>query len=552
MSPSRSSPKHSRCSSKLSGSVSRDRGGRRRRTPSAERGRNRTRGRTRSPRRRSPRSPQEPKRRSRSPRQAPGEVITPVTKAASRGSSSQRRNIPPSSLQPRGMRRRSQSPGSVRSQRSRPPREETPTAPSSSSLTSSPSSSSSSKQKDESVALERSTYKSTCRHGGRSTSRSREPDGREGSRDSEVKCEREKSRERGTFEDRDHRKDGGGASSPRDAARKRDQGWRGGESKISNTNEIATTANHTSSGESGDRQGRERNERAQVRGRRSGGGNASNTDGERGLRRDRGANRSSMERLLPPEAFQHNRDGRKRDSPSVCRVSNSPPPQKRARSRERSQERKRPRHEETHKNMKEETLSNVTLQGVDEHSNEPSRDPAPLRDEKKRNKDFSGSLGADMDVSIDAEVEEVFSDFGESDEEILTKEGVIDPDNEVLVGCADGRSNYRSDSQTSSQKSAAIQNKDNADVFDISGDLDEVSQGEDEEKDDRRDALEVDWSELMAKPTSSADKIDESSALKRIWSFAAILNRVGLSESLVGKKKYDEIVELANKGVDGK
>ena len=510
MSPSRSLPKHSRCSSKLSGSGGRDRGGRRRRTPSEERGRNRLRGKTRSPRRRSTRSPQEPKRRSRSPRQASGEVITPVTKAASRGSSSQRRNILHSSLQPRGMRRRSLSPGSVRSHRNRPTREETPTAllaisSSSSSSTSSPSSSSSSKQKDESVALERSTTKSTCRHGGRSISRSREPDGREGSRDSVVKCEKEKSGERGTFEDRDHRKDGGGASSPRDAVRKRDQGWRGGESKTSNTNEVATTiANYTSSVESGDRQGRERNERAQGRGRRSGGGNASNTDGERGLRRDGGASRSSMERLLPPEAFQHNRDDRKRDSPSVRMVSNSPPPQKRARSRERSQERKRPRHEGTHKNMKGETLSNVTLQGENEHSSEPSRDPAPIRDEKKSNKDFSDSLGADMDVSIDAEVEEVFSDFGESDEEILTKEGVIDPDNEVLVGCGDTRTTNRSDSRTSSQKSA----KDNADVFYISGDLDEVSQVEDGEKDDRRDALEVDWSELMAKPTSSADKRD--------------------------------------------
>ena len=56
----------------------------------------------------------------------------------------------------------------------------------------------------------------------------------------------------------------------------------------------------------------------------------------------------------------------------------------------------------------------------------------------------------------------------------------------------------------------------------------------------------------MAKATSSDDKSDESCTLKRLWSFAAILNRVGLSESLIGKKKYDEIVVLANKGVDGK
>jgi hypothetical protein len=68
-------------------------------------------------------------------------------------------------------------------------------------------------------------------------------------------------------------------------------------------------------------------------------------------------------------------------------------------------------------------------------------------------------------------VAEAFSDFGESDEEILTKEGGADMDEQM------GKDN-RADSRTSSQRSKP--NK--GDVLDgISDDLDEASQGEDDE-----------------------------------------------------------------------
>ena len=135
----------------------------------------------------------------------------------------------------------------------------------------------------------------------------------------------------------------------------------------------------------------------------------------------------------------------------------------------------------------------------------------------------------------------------------LTKEGVLDLSNEVLVGSGDTRTSNRPESRTSSQKSATSRSKDNTDVLDISGDLDEVSQGEDEEEevDETKDALDVDWSELMAKPEGDVDKVEETGVLKKRWSLAAVLNRVGLSESLVGKKKYDEIIALANKDVAG-
>lgn len=280
-------------------------------------------------------------------------------------------------------------------------------------------------------------------------------------------------------------------------------------------------------------------------------------DGERGLRRDRGVRRSSRERLLPPEAFQHNRDDRKKDAPTVKMVSRSPPPQKRVRSRERSAERKRLQDnsfDKSHQNLEQELRPNVDEQQGFELVNERGKEPADKIDERVSNQDMSGAdAGENVEVPIKADEgeEEVFSDFGESDEEILTKEGVHDIDNEVLDRSGDTRTTNRPESRTSSQKSAPC--KENTDVLDISGDLDEVSPGEDEDEIEKtKDALDVDWSELMGKPEGFVVKVEETGVLKKRWSLAAILNRVGLSESLVGKKKYDEIIALANKDVDGR
>ena len=280
-------------------------------------------------------------------------------------------------------------------------------------------------------------------------------------------------------------------------------------------------------------------------------------DGERGLRRDRGIRRSSRERLLPPEAFQHNRDDRKKDAPKVKKVSNSPPQQKRARSRERSPERKRLRDtscEKTPQILEQEIQPSVNEHNVEEPLNEPGKESSDKGNDKFYNEDLIGvSVGDNAEAPINAEEgEEVFSDFGESDEEILTKEGVLDLDNEVLGGSGDTRTSNRPESQMSSQKSAPSQNKYKTGVLDISGDLDEVSQGDDDDEGEKtKDALDVDWSELISKPEGFADKVEETGVLKKRWSLAAILNRVGLSESLVGKKKYNEIIALANKDVEG-
>jgi len=279
-------------------------------------------------------------------------------------------------------------------------------------------------------------------------------------------------------------------------------------------------------------------------------------DGERGLRRDRGIRRSSRERLLPPEAFQHNRDDRKKDAPKVKKVSNSPPQQKRARSRERSPERKRLRDtscEKTPQILEQEIQPSVNEHNVEEPLNEPGKESSDKGNDKFYNEDLIGvSVGDNAEAPINAEEgEEVFSDFGESDEEILTKEGVLDLDNEVLGGSGDTRTSNRPESQMSSQKSAPSQNKYKTGVLDISGDLDEVSQGDDDDEGEKtKDALDVDWSELISKPEGFADKVEETGVLKKRWSLAAILNRVGLSESLVGKKKYNEIIALANKDVE--
>jgi hypothetical protein len=55
----------------------------------------------------------------------------------------------------------------------------------------------------------------------------------------------------------------------------------------------------------------------------------------------------------------------------------------------------------------------------------------------------------------------------------------------------------------------------------------------------------------MSKPDAFKANGNVVGSLKKRWSMAAILNRIGISESLVGsKEKYDEIVAKANEGVD--
>ena len=502
-----------------------------------------------------------PKRRirSRSPHVASADGTSPTMTAASKRSSM------PSSHQPRRQRRpHSQSPGAVCSQ----PGEGAPaaslavTSSSSSSSSTSSSTSSSSKRRHESTDLKEFSYQRS----GRAVRRSKDADGREidsgnrheGGRKSDERVLGSSIVEKlplnesadlsGKSRERGNRKDGGRAASPRSAVgfgvRSRDKGLQGNESRNSGNIDVPTS-NVSCTGESGDRHGRDWNEKSPGRGRRGASGNGSGwMDGERGLRRDRGVRRSSKERLLPPEAFQHNRYDLKKESSNVKKVSTSPPPQKRARSREKSEEKKPVRDSSLEKRhvLKDEIRPDVD---EDELEKVPS--------EKVSNESMSGnSIGDNLEVPKSAEGGEVFSDFGESDEEILTKEGGHDLGDELSVTIGDMRSTIRPESRTSSQKSAPCQSKYSTDVLDISGDLDEVSQGEDEEEmNETKNTLDVDWSDLMAKPGGNAYRVDETGVLKKRWCLANILNKVGLSEPLVGKKKYDELVALANKDVDG-
>jgi len=315
---------------------------------------------------------------------------------------------------------------------------------------------------------------------------------------------------------------------------------------------------------------RERKERSPSRGRRTdnvGIGRGLGDGGgwmerERGLRRHRGERRPSSERLLPPEAFQHNREDSKLVPPKAKTVPNPLPSlQKRSESREKSVEKSRLKDDDVFGKGRQvseaELLRDANVQKVHESSTEPGDEPADYDNENVISGDSASSnSGANVKASIDAKdgEEEVFSDFGESDEEILTNDGVLDLGNEMASCGSRGAeaSSIKPEIRLSSKQPTQRQSKGNTDVLDISSDLDEVSLGEeDEEVGTTKSALEVDWSELMAKPEESFEKVvEEAGILKRRWSLTAVLNRVGLSKPLVGKEKYEKIIALANEDIE--
>ena len=472
--------------------------------------------------------------------------------ATSRRSSSQWRDQPSLSSQQPRRRRRSLSPATSAGG-GRRSREGTPAA-AAAALTGS-----SSKQRDESGGPGRSGYE---RSGG-GTSSSRDSDGR----DKVIR------------RDSDNRREGKRGGSRRSNER---GGSSGVEEKLVLTNsnkrrrDLGGSCDREKSREHGncepaDRQARERKERSPSRGRRAdnvGIGRGLGDSGgwmerERGLRRHRGERRPSSERLLPPEAFQHNREDRKHVPPKTKTVPNSPPSsQKRTESREKSEEKKRQKDDEVFGKTLEvseaELLRDGNVHKLHESSTEPGDDPADHDTVNVISGDSASSNSGDnVKASIDAKdrEEEVFSDFGESDEEILTNDGVLDLGNEMSsCGSRGTGTSIKPDIRLSTKQPTQAQNKDKPDVvLDISSDLDEVSQGEeDEEVGTTKGTLEVDWSELMAKPEDSIEKVvEEAGILKRRWSLSAVLNRVGLSEPLVGKEKYEKIIALANEDIEG-
>merc|ERR1712112_514542 len=138
---------------------------------------------------------------------------------------------------------------------------------------------------------------------------------------------------------------------------------------------------------------------------------------------------------------------------------------------------------------------------------------------------------------------EDFSDFGDSDEEILNQE-----ESDSREGGELRDSDSRPTSRLS-QKDGKTKDGDNISDIDRD-DANVASANESEEtiKSNARlaDALGADWSQLLQNKEQTP-AVEQGDARKR-WSLPEIIKRVGLSQKLIGgEEKYNKFLEKLNK-----
>ena len=136
---------------------------------------------------------------------------------------------------------------------------------------------------------------------------------------------------------------------------------------------------------------------------------------------------------------------------------------------------------------------------------------------------------------------EDFSDFGDSDDDILNQEE---------SDSREGGELRDADSRTASRLSLKNDEQKEGDMTDFDRDdtnLTSANESEDTIKSNARlaDALGADWSQLLQKEKVKAPETGDA---RKRWSLAEIIRRVGLSQELIGgKEKYDEFLENLNK-----
>ena len=139
---------------------------------------------------------------------------------------------------------------------------------------------------------------------------------------------------------------------------------------------------------------------------------------------------------------------------------------------------------------------------------------------------------------------EDFSDFGDSDDDILNQEESDSREGGELRD-ADSRSTSRL-----SLKNDSEQKTETGDMADFDRDdthLTSANESEDTVKSNARlaDALGADWSQLLQKERA---KPPETGDARKRWSLAEIIRRNGLNQRLIGgKDKYDAFLEKLNK-----
>ena len=294
---------------------------------------------------------------------------------------------------------------------------------------------------------------------------------------------------------------------------------------------------------------------AEFRGLRGDGGGGD----ERGLRRrsppppaaarGRGRSRSrSLERLLPPQALQHTANKPTEKSPFGQTRSPETDPHRRSRSRgSRGDSQTRP---------------SSAVEG-DEGPKKPEEGEVAeeKRDEEGEEDEEEGE--AKDPPPIDAEA---FSDFGESDDEILNKEAkpeeeeeegeAKEEEEEENQATADGKEKAEEEGETQSRtreendegiKAIVKRKQEDGNILEGISDEDLDLSEDDEAKTVKAkmvDAIDVDWSQLMRKPTEKPPS--SQGALKERWSLASIFNRIGLSKKLCGEELYNRMIEKAS------
>ncbi|XP_059078908.1 serine/arginine repetitive matrix protein 2-like isoform X1 [Tigriopus californicus] len=326
---------------------------------------------------------------------------------------------------------------------------------------------------------------------------------------------------------------------------------------------------------------------------------------QRGLARDHRS--QSNERLLPPEALT--RGSRER---SISRDRTSAPrtllplsegPRKRSQSREMSRPkdpiRSRPASIDRLDSQSEPADSSEIVSKKRSLEEEGEVDEEVLPSAKKVKLDVSGVSDAELSSKTDedepkrtAKVDmqpipaspkplvdenaEDISDIGDSDDEILNKDPILDPSPEEklepaleageltpkdeeqpilesrstptrALGDKKGESKLES-AEKGSESLHSNEDKMDNDLLEGISDEDLALSDEDEIKTKAKiaDALGADWSELMSRPE---EKAPGSTSLREKWSLLSIVKSVGISKNLLGPEKYAKFLEKVNKDV---
>jgi len=224
----------------------------------------------------------------------------------------------------------------------------------------------------------------------------------------------------------------------------------------------------------------------------------------------------------------------------------SPPARRPSSSTDRSDHQRAPQPSTGDRGCNEASENDQRSSGVND--SERSAPPPPAARPKQKSRHPSSIVSDPVDDAVVIGATEDFSDFGDSDEEILKKDPVPEAEEEQRDDRESPIGKYEDGQLDQSALSANYQDQDqDLDPNQPSGGAESF---EDDEKSKAKekfaDALGVDWSKLIElqkkqKEEQAKNKDAERLARKNYWTPVAIVNRLGLSKNLMGDK-YDDMI----------